>query len=89
MATWDDETRVRFQAVGGGMLYLAACLDELIKLADDDTDLTLLERSRDWLRDRSNLFCPPGEPAQGYSNEGAAVISLDAFREWRRIQRHG
>ena len=85
MATWDDDTRPNFNQVAGGMLYIASCLDELIKRADEDTDLTILLDTRDWLRDRANLFSPPGEPQEGY--QGADVVSLDAWREWRRIEK--
>lgn len=84
MATWDEEVRDRYHAVAGGMCTIADALDALIRLAPPDDDITYLVNTRDWLRDRSCLFAPPGEPADGYPSEGAQVINLDAWRAWRQ-----
>lgn len=86
MATWDDEVRERFNAVAGMMIAIADALDALINLSDADTDLTLLVNSRDWLRDRSCVFSPPGEPEEGYPTNGADVINLEAYRAWKQIR---
>lgn len=89
MATWDAPTRDRFAHVAGGMLTLADALDDLIKLADEDLDLTLLVNSRDWLRDRASIFAPTGEPEEGYPEHGAEVINLECYRLWKRMRDHG
>ncbi len=84
MATWDDEVRERFNMVAGGMLSIAEALHSLIVISYEDDDITLLVNTRDWLRDRANVFSPPGEPEQGYNSDN--VVSLDAYREWQKVK---
>ena len=89
MGTWPDETRSPFQKIAGGLLAVGEAVDAMIKAAGEDEDITVLVDTLQWLRDRASLFSPPGEPQEGYQSEGATVISLDAFREWRKVQKHG
>lgn len=86
MATWSDQVRGDFNLIAGTMLFLAECLELTIQEADEDTDITILVNSRDWLRDRATLFSPPGEPEDGYPSLGADVINLDAYRTWRQMK---
>jgi hypothetical protein len=88
MATWDDDQRDLFHRLAGGLNSVADLCAHLIQTADFDEDITLLADTMTMLRDRSCIFSPPGEPQDGYPEVegGAQVISLDAFREWRKIQ---
>lgn len=88
MGTWDDEVRESHYRVGGGLLAVADAIGVLIQIADPDADISIYVDTQNWLRDRACLFAPPGEPATGYPEQenGAQVINLDAYREWRRMR---
>lgn len=87
MATWGDDIRETFGNLAKALEGISGLCDYLIKTALEDEDITVLVDTRDWCRDRACIFRPPGEPQQGYPQDGADVISLDAYREWARIEK--
>lgn len=79
----DNRGEDPFEAIAIDMMGLAEEIDALIQDADEDTDLTVLVETRNWLLDRSNIFWPPGKPSDGYPTNGAQVFNLESERAKR------
>lgn len=88
MATWeDDATREGCRMIAGALLAAANAVDYLIQYAHPDDDITFHVDTRDMLRDRANVYAPPGEPQNGYPKNDQGkdnVVSLDAWRVWKQ-----
>lgn len=72
-----------WEAIAIDMMGIAEELDRLINEADEDTDLTILVDTRNWLLDRACVFAPPGRPQGGYPKGSAEVFNLEAERTRR------